>query len=274
MNMLKNICVLLSSVLLLTVFLSSCTKNKVNDLKDNEQKIEYVNTLGFDNASLLTCVAQCLGKDESLVTQEDIESIRYLAIGPEADGTVTVYVGLVDYVDHALSADATIENLDKYVKRAVIKDVKGLSGDLGKFKNLEIFEFYDFEIEDVSFIKNYHQLIYGYFANNGITDVSPLYDYNPETLNELDFTGNNITDWSPLYNLKEKVIVNYTVENMTDENGNEVQVPFITTLADKLSQNIEKENTQVENQEENSQETGMGQSGVEISQSDWNSLFD
>ena len=291
----KNVIKFIVAVLCGLVMLCACTqKEEIKEDKNpvsvensdagetvKEDKTE-VNPLGFENVSFFEAVAKCLEKDPVDVTQEDIMSIHYLAVGPEGDGTITVYVGLVDYVDHALSHDATVESLVPFVKKAVVENPVGLAADLGRFSNIEIFEYYDVAIEDVSFVNNYHQLIMGYFDTNGITDVSPLADYNPETLHELDFTGNNIEDWTALEHIQDKVIVNYSLQNMTDEDGNEVQVPFITMLSEVLGEEQQEvqiqqetvEQTDEQNDENVSQQQPENEEPeVTYSDIDWSALF-
>lgn len=294
--MMKNIAKIISVLLCGLVLMCACTqKEEIKEDKNpvsvensdagetvKEDKTE-VNPLGFENVSFFEAVAKCLEKEPADVTQEDIMSIHYLAVGPEGDGTITVYVGLVDYVDHALSHDATVESLVPFVKKAVVENPVGLASDLGRFSNIEIFEYYDVAIEDVSFVNNYHQLIMGYFDTNGITDVSPLADYNPETLHELDFTGNNIEDWTALEHIQDKVIVNYSLQNMTDEDGNEVQVPFITMLSEVLGeeeqQEVQIQNETVEQTDEQNDENVSQQQPeneepeVTYSDIDWSALF-
>lgn len=292
----KNITKIISVLLCGIVLMCACTQKEVIKEDKNPVSVENsdagetvkedkteVNPLGFENVSFFEAVAKCLEKEPADVTQEDIMSIHYLAVGPEGDGTITVYVGLVDYVDHALSHDATVESLVPFVKKAVVENPVGLASDLGRFSNIEIFEYYDVAIEDVSFVNNYHQLIMGYFDTNGITDVSPLADYNPETLHELDFTGNNIEDWTALEHIQDKVIVNYSLQNMTDEDGNEVQVPFITMLSEVLGkeeqhkvqiQNETVEQTDEQNDENVSQQQPENEEPeVTYSDIDWSALF-
>ena len=292
----KNIAKIISVLLCGLVLMCACTqKEEIKEDKNTvsvensgagetvkEDKTE-VNPLGFENVSFFEAVAKCLEKEPADVTQEDVMSIHYLAVGPEGDGTITVYVGLVDYVDHALSHDATVESLVPFVKKAVVENPVGLASDLGRFSNIEIFEYYDVAIEDVSFVNNYHQLIMGYFDTNGITDVSPLADYNPETLHELDFTGNNIEDWTALEHIQDKVIVNYSLQNMTDEDGNEVQVPFITMLSEVLGKEEQQEvqiqqetveQTDEQNDENVSQQQPENEEPeVTYSDIDWSALF-
>ena len=93
-----------------------------------------------------------------------------------------------------------------------------------------MFEIYSVPVKDVSFVKEYKTLALGWFKNNGITDVSPLSDYNPESLIELDFTGNLITDWSALEPIKHKVYVHY-----------DVNTGIAVTLADKIESDANKE---------------------------------
>lgn len=212
---------------------------------DPEDENEVVNDLGFENLRLLAGVANALGKTTAEMTQADVDAVKYLAIGPEATGDYTVYVGLMEYAvayaNEMLKEEPSYERLNEFVMMSVIKfDEKDTFADLGRFKNVEIFEYYDVPISDVSFIKEYDKLAFGYFNNNGITDVSCLDGYNPETLRELDFTNNNIQDWSALEHIKSKVIVRYETQLVTDENGNQMYIPFVLTLEDKLEQDKEQ----------------------------------
>lgn len=202
------------------------------DSGKNDGEGDEKNALGFQSEALANAIAQCLGKKASQLTQDDILSIRYLAIGPEEDGSITAYVGLKDYADFYFSKDVTMEGLQKLVKTATMESSSLTSNDLEKFSQLEVFELYNCSIDDASFLNSCKQLVFGYFKNNGITDISALEGYNPALLRELDFTGNKIEDWTPVLPIKDKVIVDFSMKSMTDEQGNEVEVPFIITLAD------------------------------------------
>lgn len=285
---LKRIKFLTIPLLCAAVLLSSCNGNKKlprNEEKNvlqqevNEEK-QAENVLGFENADFLKAVAQCFDKQASELTIDDVLAVRYLAIGPELDGTNTVYVGLDDYAEVYFSPDVTIEALEKYVKTAELQSIDGGFEDLARFENVQVFEYYNIPITDVSFVKNYKNLAFGYFQNNGITDVSSLEGYNPETLYNLDFTGNEISDWSALYDIKDKVIVNYTLQKMQDENGNEVDVPFVTTLEDLLMDEAEGTQstvTQPDGSEGQSEQPSMvqddEQSEIIYSDIDWSALF-
>lgn len=171
---------------------------------------------GFENPSLFHAFANAIGKSPKDVTQKDIDDVHYIAIGPEDGGKQALYVGHIDYVDLCMSEAATQENILEQLNELVMMSYLEYSdgdsfADLNKFKNVEMFEIYDINVGDVSFVANYDKLIFGYFRNNGITNLSPLSDYNPESLAELDFTGNNISDWSPVMNIKDKVLVSYNL---------------------------------------------------------------
>ena len=173
---------------------------------------------GFENKSLFHAFANAIGKNPAEVTRQDIDKVHYIAIGPEDDGAYTLYIGYVDYVDLCLSEAATEENVLQQLNEIVMMSEFNYTqdssfSDLGNFRNVEMFELYETKFEDVSFVAKYDKLIFGYFKNNGITDVSSLADYNPESLIELDLTGNDITDWSYLEHIKEKVLVFYDMSS-------------------------------------------------------------
>ncbi len=284
---LKNIKLLTILVLCASLMMSACT-DKTTDVKtdapaveDGEKVQEEVieNKLGFENVALLKAVAGCFDKKADELTEEDILSVKYLGVGPEADGKISVCIGLQEYSDVYFSQEVTIEKLQEHVKTQLLEDENGTYGDLAKFKNVEVFEYYNIPISDVSFVKDYEDLAFGYFMDNGITDVSSLEGYNPETLYELDFTGNEIADWTPLYDIKDRVIVNYTLEKMTDGEGNEVDVPFVTTLADVLEAENgetqqEPEDSALEQPEETQAQTQTEtEPEVTYSDIDWSALF-
>lgn len=202
-----------------------------------EKPEEVVNQLEFENVKLLAGIANAMGKTTAEVTQEDIDSIGYIGISAEETGDYTVYLGLSDFTE-AYSQNLSPEEYEHLVKKSVMDfDAETDSfADLSKFKNVISFEYYGIPVTDVSFIKEYKNLKFGYFNNNGITDVSALEGYNPESLRELDFTGNEIADWSPLYPIKEKVYVHYGEITMYNEAGEPVSVPNVLTLAQKLEQ--------------------------------------
>lgn len=215
---------------------------------DEESLAASAESLGFANTNFFHAFANAIGKDPSAVTQQDVDDIHYIAIGPETDGEYTLYVGYIDYVDLCMSEAATEETVLKQLNELVMMSEfnyaeGGTLSDLGNFKNVEMFEIYDVVIDDAAFITNYDGLIFGYFRNNGITDVSALKDYNPESLIELDFTGNNISDWSYLEHIKEKVLVFYdlksgfssTLENYLEQKEN--PAPEITAPEDTGDKN-------------------------------------
>jgi len=221
--------VLLAACLL---FCASCDKKPVdgttqnisinNDKSDSNNVDESAGTetitqdqVSFENKEFLGAVKKALGKE--FLSEQDILDIYYLAIVPVADGKYGLSVGLSDYRD-AYFAEVSKEapnpaNLVSYVKESEFTLEGTLDSDLALFKNIEIFEYYSFSIKDVTFIKSYQSLVYGYFYSNGITDISGLSDYNPERLLELDFTGNEISDWSALSGIEDKVIVLYSAES-------------------------------------------------------------
>lgn len=184
---------------------------------DEETLKESAAKFGFANEKLFEAVANAMGIKPWDVTQEDLDKIHYIGLGPESEDMYTVFVGYIDYVDLCFSEAAEDPGF-----MSMLNDVVMISefnynietdtlSDLSKFRNIEMFEIYDVRIEDVSFVKDYNILVYGYFKNNGITDVSSLEGYNPESLIELDFTGNDIVDWTPLEHIKEKVLVVYDI---------------------------------------------------------------
>ena len=185
---------------------------------DAETLKKSAEKFGFTNINLFHSFANAIGKKPSEVTQKDIDDVHYIALGPDVEGGYSVFVGSIEYVDFCLSDAAYEEDFqvkanDLLVKSKFDYDENESLYDLANFKNIESFEIYNVKIDDVSFIKAYNKLIYGYFNNNGITDVSSLKGYAPETLRELDFTGNEVSDWSSLEPIKEKVYLFYDINN-------------------------------------------------------------
>lgn len=205
--------------------------------KDKEIVAECAKKFGFENINLFEAFANAIGVEPENITQNDIDKVHYIAVGPEGEDMYTVYIGYVDYVDICFSdieEDKIMSALNEVVmiSEFVYDEENDTMEDLAKFKNVEIFEIYDVKVSDVSFVKAYNDLVLGYFNTNGITDISALEGYNPESLAELDFTGNSISDWSPLYHIKEKVIVFYGVAD---------GMPVTITLKNKLEQDKENE---------------------------------
>lgn len=208
------------------------------DIAVNPEKAEeVVNTLEFDSASILSGVANALGKTTSEMTEEDLNSIYYFSIDTEATGDYTVYIGLQEYMN------AVNDNLDAvYVQQLLKKSVVELDfenetfSDLARFKNLHEFELYNVPVNDVSFIKELPGLVSGFFRNNGITDVSALAGYNSDNLALLDFTQNDIADWTPLYHIKDIVVVDNGYRIVSNENNERVyaKIGDSKTLADKI----------------------------------------
>ena len=222
----------------------SADENKIElDVKpleeiDEETLKESAAKLGFENEKLFEAVANAMGIKPWDMTQEDIDKIHYIGLGPDSEDLYTVFIGYVDYVDLCFSKAAETPEF-----MGLLNDVVMISefnynietdtlSDLSKFNNIEMFEIYDVRIDDVSFVKDYDRLVYGYFKNNGITDVSSLEGYAPKSLVELDFTGNDIADWTPLEHIKEKVLVVY-----------DINTGFYLTLDEYLRQ---KENSVIE----------------------------
>ena len=205
--------------------------------KDEVTLAEAAQNNGFENVKLFEAFANAIDKEPEDVTQEDIDLVHYVAVGPESDDMYTVYIGHINYVDLCLSDTDPDQLMTKLNEVVMISEFSydsetDVLSDLGNFKNVEMFEIYNVNISDVSFIKQYNSLIFGYFKNNGIEDVSCLADYNPESLHELDFTDNKISDWSPLEHIKEKVIVFYGVSD---------GMPVTITLENKLAQDAAKQ---------------------------------
>ena len=201
--------------------------------------------LGFENVKLFEAFASAVGKKPVEITGADIDNIHYISIIGDGNGKANLTLGYIDYVDNFLKLHD--EGLSETEIRQSITDYemhadfefdaqKDTLSDLAKFKHTEMFEIYEIPVKDVSFVKSYDMLFLGYFKNNGITDISPLASYNPIALGELDFTGNNIADWSPLMHIKEKIIVHYEVQTLTDGSGNEVEVPILVSLEEYLEE--------------------------------------
>ncbi len=242
---------------------------------DEKAVAEAAATLGFENVNLFAALANAIGVEPAKITQSDIDDVHYISLSKEDSGTYTLLIGHVNYVDLCFSEEADqpgiIEKLNKIVMASDFAyDVeKDSLSDLAKFKNVEMFEIYDVKISDVSFIKEYKGLTFGYFKNNGITDVSSLADYNPESLYELDFTGNEISDWSYLEHIKEKVIVFYGSNGFKDENGDDVV--FSLTLASKLEQEAQRDEAPEEETQTQDEMVLVDENGNPV---DFGSLFE
>ena len=248
----KYLFLLIAIAAVLVTTLSGCGDDNAEEkTKDNvaqeQEKEEKEIPLGFENENLVNAVATALGKDVNMITEQDLTSIKYLAIGIDEDDETkySILVGLDDYMDayiklmndSSLSTDILMETVKK--APLVYNKEKDSFSDLDRFTGINVFEYYDIKIDDVSFVKAYPSLVFGYFNNNGITDVSSLEGYDTETLSELDFTANDIADWTPLYHIKEKVIVHYEVRYLEDADGNDVTMPILITLEDKIRQDEE-----------------------------------
>lgn len=202
---------------------------------------EAASALGFENNKLFHAFANAIGKKPQEVTQEDVYKVHYIALGPGENYEHSLFVGYVDYVDMCLTKQADDKDFSSKLSEKVMmsefeyNENDSLS-DLGQFKNVEMFELYDVKISDVSFMKNYNNLICGFFGNNGITDISVLEGYNPSSLAELDFTGNEISDWTPVEQIKDKIIVFYdmasgfriTLESFLEQTQTPEKIPKIS----------------------------------------------
>ncbi len=255
------------------------SKNENDSDKSADSATAKADEVSFENKGLLLAVKKALGKE--FITKQDILDIYYLAIVPIDGGAFGLSVGLSDYRD-AYFAEIAKEapnyvNLIPYVKEAEfsIESSKYLDTDLALFENIEIFEYYAFPVNDVTFIKNYPNLTYGYFSSNGITDVSGLSDYNPESLTELDFTGNSISDWSALNHIEDKVIVLYSAQdgkiiklneyNASSDKDSLLEIPEAPVVE-------ETQEPEMSEEEAKKQAEALGQ---QIAESiDWGSLFE
>ena len=186
----------------------------------------------FKNKDFLSSLAECFGKDSKDLTEEDVLSVRYISMGPDEFGKNVLYIGLEDYEtvyfsEKYESAEEKIEALIPVVKQSYLEEDGNTDySDLALFKNVSVFELYETPVADVSFIKNYTNLAYGYFSDNGITDISSLADFRPESLKCLDFTGNDITDWSALMDISDIIVTNYRYKEEGDH---------VTFLSDLLN---------------------------------------
>lgn len=207
--------------------LCSCTHKNTVENSDNKNETVKENPridVAFSNNTLKSAISTALSSPDGKVTQEDIDSVYYLGLYLDQNGKYNLTLGQKDYRDTYFSElekeTPDIYALAEYVKKADFEyDFMSLDNDLKKFRNLEIFEIYNVQIFDVSFIKSYENLVYGYFLNNKITDVKSLSDYNPTKLSELDFSENAVTDWTPLDHLQDKIIVSTTRKQIEDKNG-------------------------------------------------------
>ncbi len=255
-------------------------ENNKDDDKSSDSTTAKADEVSFENNEFLLAVKAALGKE--FITKQDILDIYYLAVVPVADGKFGLSIGLSDYRDTYFAEIAKEApnpvNLIPYVKEAefALENGKYIDTDLALFESIEIFEYYAFPINDVAFIKNYPNLVYGYFSSNGISDVSGLSDYAPANLVELDFTGNLISDWSPLAHIEDRVIVLYSAEN-----GAIVTLKEYNSADDKESiiENSTATNEQApENKDALSDEEAKQEAeaiGQQIAESiDWSSLFE
>ena len=241
---------------------------------DEKELVEAADALGFENVNLFAALANAIGVEPSKMTQSDIDNVHYISLSKEEGGAYTLLIGHVNYVDLCFSEEADkpdiMEKLNEIVMASdFVYDKNDSLSDLAKFKNVEIFEIYDVKISDVSFIKEYKGLVFGYFKDNGITDVSSLADYNPASLYELDFTGNEIADWSYLEHIKEKVIMFYGSNGFKDESGNDIV--FRITLADKLEQEAESDKAPEEETQTQEETVLVDENGDPV---DFSSLFE
>lgn len=243
---------------------SNVTQNNIDVAQNNNEA--YVK---FENQSFAKAFGEALKKSAYTITENDCLSVKYIAVGKDDVKNFSLYIGFDDYstayfneLEKGENADPT--SLLDYISSAPLQysDKDIFDNDLKLFKNVEIFELYDIKLYDISFLKDMPELYYGYFMNNGITDISALSDFNPEFLRELDFTGNNISDWEPLMHISDKIIVNYSTQEFTSEDGQSYSIPFTTYLSDL--------NKSIVEQDENS-DTPEAYFDESIN---WGSLFD
>ncbi len=232
-------------------------KLDIKPLEKNDEEIlsESAEKLGFVNVNFFEAFANAIGVEPANVTQADVDNVHYIAVSAEENGTNSVLVGYIDYIDLCFSdidSSELMTKLNEVVMASAFEyDIeKDSLSDLAKFRNVEIFEIYDVKIEDVSFVKEYKNLAMGYFANNGITDVSCLEGYNPESLVEIDFTGNNIEDWTPLYPIQDKVIVMYDMQSgfllKLDSYLEQTENNSLTKTEEKAEEKVEEKTEEVE----------------------------
>ena len=280
---------ILAALSLCAVMFSSCSPKNTNTVTDGKNNAQAGDTADaaddatqitdaavFENSEFAEAFAKTVGKKTEELTQNDCQSVKYLALGKDSDGSFSLYVGFDDY-SKAYFSEIEKETPDpselvQYVSMQNITDSQevGFDKDLSLFTGIEIFEIYDVKISDVSFLNNYGNLYYGYFMNNGITDVSPLSEYNPETLRELDFTGNDISDWQPLMHISTKVIVKYSSQTFTDSDGNPVTFSDTTYLSD-LGKDGKDDGENSDSDGKDSSADNQIQFSDDI---DWSALFD
>ncbi len=276
---------ILAALSICALLFSSCsqknTDTKVADKNENAKEntenqadgeTNAADAVTFENSDFGDAFAKILGKETKEITKSDCESVKYLALGKDSDGSFSLYAGFDDY-SKAYFAELEKETPDpsglvQYVSIQTIDASQDavFDKDLSLFTGIEIFEIYDVKISDVSFVNSYGNLYYGYFSNNGITDVSPLSDYDPETLRELDFTGNDISDWEPLMHISNKVIVKYSSQTFTDSDGNPVTFSDTTYLSD-----LGKDGENTDSSDNSSSDENQIQFSDDI---DWSALFD
>ncbi len=281
----------LAAMLIVCACLSACSSDlpKIKDLQADKKPVQntqiQVNRSVFENDDFAQAFASILNKSEKDITKEDCKSVRFISVGYNEKDVLTLYIGFEDYSDAYFSevekgeaADAF--SLMDYVKSAPIDlaEESDISKDLLLFENVEVFELYDVKIHDVSFLNSMQGLYYGYFRNNGITDLSALSGFAPPTLRELDFTDNDIQDWTPVMHIVESIIVNYSVQTFTDADGNKIDIPntvYLTDLLETNSHDPSSDNSQeTEDTGDTGEETDSGEGDGNSSDAESEIVFD
>ncbi len=217
---------------------------EITDGEADVIEVQQATVLGDD--SLSKAIAVCFDKTPEQVTKDELLSVRYCAFSSSDDGSYYIDLGFDSFID-IYYTNAAFEDMNSLLVSATVENIENADTSvLGLMENIICFEFYNVPMADISFITNYRHLATGYFLNNGITDISCLADFRPQSLTELDFTDNEISDWSYVTDIADRIITDYSVQDLVDADGNPVQYAFTTYLSDVLNKDDTDNSQQAE----------------------------
>lgn len=221
----------------------------------------------FENQSFAEAVSEIIGKRPGLISEKDLEDIKYLEINYNSDEK-EYYVAAAKsdfvelYTDYIAKTDAGEENVTldiagKFKDSSFeMTDGEALT-DLKYFKNLEVINISGVVLGDSAIFEDMKALTHANVTYAGLTEVNGFASLNADTVYEINLSGNDVADWSPLNYIEDKVIVSSTYTIEQTEDGSYTLVPAEQTLKELNSASDD------DSDEEENSDAGVEEDGEE-----------
>ena len=226
------------------------------------------------NQKFATALSEVLGKAPAFISEEDLASVKYLALQKsdneyyiaisKSSDFVDAYNKYSEDLDNGTETDVDIESL---LKTSSFKAGDNDTFDEIKyFTGLDMIELISIALPDSSVFSGMTSLINARVYDCGLTEVNGFANLDADAVDKLYLVGNDVEDWSPLDYIQDKVTVTETYGIDVDEDGNYSLVPQSQTLREYYEAQAEAE-AEAE-AEENSEEAVEGEEGEEAEEAE------